>query len=116
MGDIPEKNNDNDDDDDECAVYVAYLATALVVFRGDVSKAFRGEDLSDNGAVAGENDTERDEVSEERVDPVPRTDEEITKVLVKIAGQVDLCLVADGRRDRVEVEREEEVHVEAEQH
>jgi len=100
-----------DDKVHECS----YLATPLVVFRGDGAKALRGEDLSDNGTVADENDTEWDEVSEESVDPVPWTDEEITKLLVKIAGQLDLGVVADVWRVGVQVEAEEEVHVEAEE-
>ena len=94
-----------------------YLATPLVVFSGDVAKTFRGEDLGDDGAVAGEDDQKRDEVSEQRVDPVPRTDEEVDKMLVQVARQLGLLrVVAAGRIDGEQVVAEEEVEVGAEQH
>ena len=49
------------------------------------------------------------------VDPVPRTDEEVDKLIVQVAHYVDDCVVADGVGVGVQVEREEEVRVEAEQ-
>jgi len=74
-----------------------------------------GNNLGDDGTVSGEDDTERNEVSEKCVDPVPRTDEELDKLIVEGAGQIEVGLVAAWRLVDVQVVREEEMHVGAEQ-
>jgi len=88
-----------------------HLATAFVVFSCDWAKTLWGEDLDDDGAVAGEDDTEWDEVSEQSVDPVPRTDEELDKLIVQTAVQIGVGGVTSCWRVDVQVEREKEVHV-----
>jgi len=55
------------------------LAAAFVVFGRDVAKTFRGEEFEDDGEIAKEHRRKRNDCTQHKVDPVPRSHEERVK-------------------------------------